>query len=129
VRIYQFATNEKAIAAVYEENMDWEHDPPTCTYEAWAVTDYGIERIYIPKDKLEKHCISISEEVAEILAPTLIETLHIARPDEVRPAKASPHYTCEHGEGCTLAEHSQGWLWRDAQQMYPRSGSGCSYKA
>ncbi len=99
--------------------MDWDQDPPTCEYEAWAATAYGIERIYIAKNRLEKHCISISEEEAERLSPELIETLHIARPDDVRPAKASSHYVYEHGEGCTLAEHSQGWLWREAQQVHP----------
>jgi hypothetical protein len=117
MRFYQSITDEKAIAAVYEERIDWKHDPPTHEYEAWAVTAYGIERIYIAKNKLEKHCTSISEEEAERLALALIETLRIARPDDVRPAKASPHFACEHGEGCTLAEHSQGSLWSEAQHV------------
>lgn len=117
MRWYQSVTNEQSIAAVYEERMDWQHDPPTYEYEAWAVTAYGVERIYIAKRRLEQHCITISEDEAERFAPALIETLQIARPDDVRPAKASPHSLCEHGEGCTLSEHSQGQLWRDAQQV------------
>jgi hypothetical protein len=121
MRLYQFIANKKSIAAVYEEGTNWEHDPPTREYEAWAVTAYGIERIYIAKHKLEKHCTGISEDEAERLAPALIDTLRIARPDDVRPAKASPHYVCEHGEGCTVAEHSQGELWREAQQVYERT--------
>jgi hypothetical protein len=119
MKFYQSITDEKAIAAVYEEGTNWEHDPPRQEYEAWAVTAYGIERIYIAKHKLETHCKSISEEEAGKLAPALIETLHIARPDEIRPAAASPRFLCEHGAGCTLPEHSQGWLWREAQQAHP----------
>jgi hypothetical protein len=118
LKFYQSITNKK-IAAVYEEGTNWEHDPPTREYEAWAETEYGIERIYIAKHKLEVYCTIISEDEARKLAPALLETLHIARPDEVRPAAASPRFLCEHGEGCTLPEHSQGWLWREAQQANP----------
>ncbi len=115
MKFYRVITDKKAIAAVYEEDMNWEHDPPTREYEAWAVTSRAIERIYIAKSTLEQHCILITEEEAGKVSLGLIETLRIARPDEVRPAQASPHYICEHGEGCLLTEHSQGQLWRDAQ--------------
>lgn len=117
MRFYQSITSKK-IAAVYEEGTNWEHDPPTREYEAWAETEYGIERIYIAKHKLEARCAIISEEEVERWSPALIETLRIARPDEEHPAKSSPHYVCEHGEGCTRPEHSQGWLWREAQHAH-----------
>jgi hypothetical protein len=114
LRFYQWKTNKRVIAAVYEENMDFACDADSTEYEAWAVTDFGVERIYVAKWKLEALCQPIMEEDIAQYCPEMLETLRIARPDDVRLAKISPHFVCEHGEGCTAC--SQGWLWRESQQ-------------
>lgn len=118
MKFYQSHINPNAVAAVYEEDMNFEHDPDTREYEAWAAMGQSIERIYVKKRTLLAHK-EITEEETEESAPGIIETLRIARPDEVRPAKASPRFQCEHGAECQLPEHSQGWLWREAQQEHP----------
>lgn len=120
MKFYQTNISGNA-AAVYEERMDWDNDGLSQEYEAWAQTGIGIERIYVKKNWLAAFCHPVLEEDVTRFAPALIETLHLARPDEIRPAKASPRYTCEHGESCSLSEHSQANLWRDAQHEASKS--------